>query len=51
MSIIIITPPPKKEPTLEVGSQSSDIGTPYTEALRLIEQAELDGAAIRIIET
>lgn len=52
-TIIIITPPPKGQTAtadLDGFAQRQPIGSPYTEALRAIEQAELDGSSVRIIE-
>ena len=49
-TIIIITPPTK--PQAEVDGFAQDrqpVGSPYTEAMRALEQAELDGATVRII--
>lgn len=50
-TIIVITPPPTK-PTAESDGFAQDrlpIASPYTEAMRAIEQAELDGSTVRII--
>lgn len=50
-TVIIITPPPTKPQAESDGfaQERVPVGSPYTEALRAIEQAELDGSTVRII--
>jgi hypothetical protein len=51
-TIIIITPPTKPQADADGFAQERlPMASPYTEAMKAIERAELDGATVRIIES
>lgn len=50
-TIIIITPPTKPTATDGFAQERMPMASPYTEAMKAIERAELDGATVRIIES